>query len=607
MQKRKVPTKKLNPKIGKKEQKSSWEDMFQKNILWITIGIIIFSGLIIAQVFRWQVIETEKFQTLATQQYTQKQRSASGRGIVYAADGSVLAIDEPSWGVYANLSNSERERELFFENKDKFVMKVSNILDIEEKKIEEQITEDFVYFPIKDGVSNDQKKALEETNIFGEGTQGFGLHFEQQENRLYPDGRLASHVLGFTGKTEEGEDRGNYGIEGYYWGDITGHDTYSYEEKDAQGNVILTVEYEPVISREGKDIKLTIDPPIQSKVEDVLREGVHEHRAKSGSAIIMNPETGAIIAMANYPDFNPNEYWKIGNKEIFKNRAVADVYEYGSTHKPITLALALEEDAIDTDYICHDQTGQITVGGETIHTWDKNPSGKLSLSEILSESNNPCIAKIGMKVGLESYYQGLRNFGIGNFIGVGLEDESNSYLKPYEEWTELDLAVTSFGQSISANSLQIISALSPFANNGERMRPYIVSKVVEEEDVIRYSPSKMNSPISEETANTVADYMGNVVTEGEARYIFKRELESKDYEIAGKTGTAQIPKRDEPGYYDDKTNATFVGFSPTKDAEMIMLVKLREPQTDIYAATTAVPVWINIFNEIAEDLEIPKK
>lgn len=588
-------------------KKSSEKPKELKNLPrnFVLFIIILIGSLVLIQIFRWQVLEGEKFSTMAKSQYLETQRSSSGRGSIYGLNGSVLAIDEPSWGVYATLSNDKTERELFFSNKDKFIAEVAGILGITKDEISSKITDDFVYFPISHGVTTEKKKALEEAEIFGKGTQGFGLYFEKEEKRLYPDGKLASHILGFIGKNEKGEDVGLYGIEGYYFGDLTGREGYSYEEKDSQGNVIFTVEYSPVLPRQGKDITLTIDPAIQSKVEDIIKEGVHKFQAKSGTVIIMNPQTGAIIAMANYPDYNPNEYWKTSDSSIFRNKAVADVYEYGSVQKPISLAIALESKKVSPDYICNDQTGSMKLYDKTIYTWNKQPTGLTSLSQILEKSQNVCVADVALKVGFEYYYPKLTEFGFGQFIGIGLQDESNSYLKPYEEWTKLDLATSSFGQGISATPLQVISALSTIANKGVRMRPYIVADVKDEKEEIKYTPQEIARPISEDTAKLVASYMGNVVLKGEPKRFFAENL--PDYSIAGKTGTAQVPKPDEAGYYTDRTNTTFVGFSPVENAKMIMLVKLEEPKIDQFAATTAVPVWIEIFKAIANDLEIPKK
>ncbi|MBI2356460.1 penicillin-binding protein 2 [Candidatus Dojkabacteria bacterium] len=572
-------------------------------VVGFLISLIGFGVLV--QGFRWQIIESEKFITLARSQYLENQRQPTSRGIIYASDSTVLAVDQPVWVVYASLSNDSREREKFFNGKEKYISTVSAILNLPQDELEEKITDKFMYFKIKGGVSTEKKGALEKANIFGEGTEGLGLYFEREEQRVYPNGNLAAHILGFIGKNSVGEDVGQYGIEGFYFGDITGQEGYTYEEKDSQGNVILTAEYEPILPRQGKSFTVTIVPSIQQKVEKALKEGVQKNQSKSGSAIVMNPNTGAIIAMANYPDYNPNEYWKVTDPWIFKNKAISDVYEYGSVHKPITVAIGLESGKVKDDFICNDSTGSLKVYDKTIYTWNKQPSGKLTLGGMLEKSNNPCIAQVALKTGHEYYYPKLKEFGIGSIIGVGLQDEATGSLQPYESWTKLDLAVTSFGQSIAATPLQIISAISTIANEGKRMRPYVISEVQEIDDVIKYKPQIMAQPISESTAKKVAHMMEGVVRVGESRFFFNRDI--PEYSVAGKTGTAQIPLLDRAGYYDDRTNTTFVGFSPVENAQMIMLVRLEEPKLNTFSASTAVPVWINIFKAIADDLEIPKQ
>ena len=584
------------------------------NLRMVGVFISLFALVIVIQAFRWQVIESDKFILLAQEQYEGNPRQSTSRGLITASDGTILAVDEPVWGIYAALSMDDRERKLFFSEKDKFIAEVSGTLGLEKKVIENQITDDFVYFPIAHGVSIEKKQALQEANIFGEGTTGFGLYFEREEKRAYPNGELASHVLGFMGKNEAGEDVGQYGIEGFYFGDIVGEEGYTYEEKDSSGNVILTGEYEPILPRQGKDFTLTIIPIIQQKVEKILKEGVEYHQAKSGTAIIMNPKTGAIIAMANFPNYNPNEYWLVSEPWVFKNKAVADVYEYGSVHKPITVAIALETESIDDDYMCNDNTGYLDLYkatgypdqvGQKIYTWNKLPGGLLSLENMLKLSNNPCLAQVALETGHQKYYPMLKKFGIGEFLGIGLQDEATSYIKPYEEWTKLDLITTAYGQSISATALQITSALSTIANNGQRMRPYIISEISDDKETIKFDPQILSEPISAETAQKVSQMMQHVAREGDPKYFFA-EL-NEEYNIAGKTGSAQIPKLDGPGYEEDKTNTTFVGFAPTEDAEMIMLIRLEEPKSSPYAALTVVPLWRDIFEAIADDLEIPRR
>lgn len=584
-------------------------------------GTIALALGVLALTIRWQIFEHDRFLAIAQTQYQDSQRQESGRGMILAADGTVLATDQPAWDVYASLSSLDEERTDFFNEKDNFIAEVAAILELDQEELSTKLTEDFRYVKIADDISTEQKKALETKQIFqvtqdgynGEvvykRNPGFGLYFEKSEKRVYPDNRLASHILGFMGKDDEGEDVGLYGIEGYYFGDLSGNEGYTYEEQDAAGNIILTSEYDPVLPRSGKDIKLTIEPTIQTKVEEILEIGVERYQAKSGTVIIMDPSTGAIMAMANYPDYNPNEYWRVQDPWIFKNRAIGDVYEPGSIFKPITVSIGLETGAITEDTICNDNDGYIKVfegtpDEATIYTWDKRPDGAITPRQYLQYSNNPCIVETAWAVGHERYYPFLSEFGIGEFIGVGLEDETNAYLQPYETWTILDLAVASFGQSISVTPLQMISALSTIANHGTRMRPYIVSEVIEDDEVITYEPTVAAQPISAETADTVADMMRAIPLGGDGSGYFKKYL--PNYDIAGKTGTAQIAKEDSVGYYSDRTNASFVGFAPADDPKFIMLVRLEEPGTDIYSANTAVPLWIEIFMNIVDDLEVPE-
>ena len=343
---------------GKTHKKGSTKKRLD-NIYLMGIGLTVFAFIVLLQIFRWQILEADKFKSLANEQYKTNQIQTAQRGTITASDGTVLAVDEPTWNIYATLSTDPVERATFFANKEKFIAVVSTTLGVEREEIESKITDSFVYAPIKKNVTTEKKKALETANIFGEGTEGFGLYFESEERRIYPNGQLAAHVLGFIGQNEEGTQTGQYGLQGYYFGDITGREGYSYEEKDSTGNVILTSEYEPILPREGKDFKLTIVPNIQSKVEQKLEEGVKKTRSKSGTAILMDPKTGAIMAMANYPSYNPNEYWRVSEPWILKNRAISDVYEYGSVQKPITIAIALESGAIDKDFKCVDKTGSL--------------------------------------------------------------------------------------------------------------------------------------------------------------------------------------------------------------------------------------------------------
>lgn len=600
---------------GKKKKKSSGNGQASRsNIVVIGYVISLLAFIVLFQIFRWQVLYADKFESMAQGQYQASRIQVAPRGVITAADNTVLAVDEPVWNIYATLSLDERERDLFFNNKERFVAEVSAILGIEQAEIESKLTDDFVYQSLLKEVSTEKKKALEQAEIFGPGTQGFGLYFENEEKRVYPNNHLASHVLGFIGRNEYGDLVGQYGVQGYYYGDITGRQGYSYEEKDSSGNVILTAEYEPILPRDGKDFKLTIVPSIQNKVEIELEKGVRESRARSGTAIIMDPKTGAILAMANYPWYNPNEYWRTSEPWVLRNRAVADVYEYGSVQKPITIAIALESGAIKPDHTCIDSTGFLdlyeTTGyadlrGDRIYTWNRRPSGKLDLAGILETSNNPCTALIALDTDFNEFYSSLKDFGIGEFMGIGLQEEGTSYLPPKEVWTKLDVLTTSFGHGgISATPLQLTSAMSTFANDGVRMRPYIISEISDERETIRIEPQVLSRPVSKETSDIIKDALQKAVFD-DSLGIFGEPL--VDYGVLAKTGTAQIAKREEEGYDETLSNHTLAGFAPADDPKIVMLVRLEEPKSARWASVTTTPVWRDIFLAIADDLEIRKR
>jgi cell division protein FtsI/penicillin-binding protein 2 len=593
-------------KLDKSKKKTS-----KSGYSLVTITIVFLGFLVLVQAFRWQILERERFLTLAAQQYSNTEKELPKRGKILAKDGTILAVDEPVWNVYASLSSDPKEREVFFSKKAEFVSEVAIELGISKEEINSKISDDFRHVKIYEGVSNGKKSALESIGVFS--IPNLGLYFEKDVKRSYPNNTLASHILGFIGQTSDGEYLGQYGIEGYYFSDIEGQAGYFSGEKDSSGNVILNEEYDPLQARSGKTFRLTIQPNIQLKVEEMLEEGVRKTQSKSGTAIIMNPETGAIIAMANYPNYNPNEYWLTQEPWIFKNLAVADVYEYGSVHKPITVGIAIES-GISKDFSCTDNTGYLDLyeatgyadlKGRKIYTWDKKPDGKQGFAEMFANSNNPCIARTALEVDYKYYYNKLKEFGIGSSINIGLQEESTSYLKPFDFWTRLDIITASYGQGISATPLQVISAVSTIANDGKRMQPYIVDAMIENDDINITIPQVISQPISEDTADTVAQMMRAVVEDGG---IFDSEKERvKDYEISAKTGTAQVVKVGEVGYQEGATIASYIGFAPSSDPEMIMLVRLAESQTAEFSSYTAVPVWNDIFLEIVNDLEIPKR
>lgn len=609
--------------IGTSHRRSTTKNSKVSNTRIVIYFLSFLGFIVIFQTFRWQILFADKFKDLSEEQYKSTQISIAPRGKISASDGTILAVDEPVWNIYATLSNDIDERKKFFDLKETFVSEVSGILGIEREEINSKLSDDFVYAFLKKQVSTEKKKALENIDLCEkrcegipnctEKCKGFGLYFEREEKRIYPNDTLAAHVLGFFGKDSEGKTNGQYGIQGYYFGDINGRSGYTYEEKDSFGNVILTSEYQPVLPREGKDFKLTIKPNLQSKAEKVLEEVVKNTRSKSGSVIIMDPKTGAILVMANYPTYSPAEYWRVPEASILKNKAISDVYEYGSIQKPLTVAIALDSKLIDKNYKCNDDTGYLDLykvtgyedlKGSKVYTWNRKPAGVIDIADIFRTSNNPCSAQIALKMDAQKYYAKLQEFGLGKFIGIGLQDESTNYLKPFDYWTKLDVITSAFGQGISATALQAISAQSVFANNGVRMRPYIIEEIKDENETITIKPQVLSQPISKETADIIKEALKDAVDRGLLGGMVK---DLKQYSIAAKTGTAQIANIGKVGYKSDYSNDTVVGFAPVENPKMIMLVRLEEPQSSSFSTMTAAPLWEKIFLAIADDLEIAKK
>ena len=589
-----------------------------RNLNIVFFAVCLFAAIIVAQLFRWQIINHAKLKAQADALHRTEIVTEAKRGSIFAADETVLAIDEPAWILTFELSSVDAEREVFFRSKDDFSNAVAEILNVPVEDLSKYFTDDFRYYKFPQKISDTQKEALENIDVFVD-EKGhsipptFVVRFTQTERRVYPNNRLASHVLGFIQRNEDDIDVGAYGIQGYFYGDLKSGESISSREIDAGGSAILTADFRQIEAREGKDIVLTIRPHIQMLVESELKKQVEKYQAKSGSLILMNPQTGEILAMANYPDYNPAQYWLVEETWVLKNKSVADLYEPGSVFKPLTVSIGLQTGTIDRDYICHDNTGYYTLYEGTqderrIYTWDRNPDGDQKLQDILKNSNNPCIAQISQKIGLDEYYPYFERLGIGKKINIGLQDEANSYVKPKENWIDLDLAVASFGQGQSITPLQMISAFSTIANtNGDRMQPYIIKEIRDEHEVIKTQPKVLQHIFDSDIVYDVQDMLEYTVTKGDAKWIMTKDV-LPYYAVAGKTGTAQIALGNgQVGYETGKNNTTFIGFAPTHGAQIIMLLRLEEAQVGSFSTENVVPAWVAIFNKIAPELGLPTR
>ncbi|RME80456.1 MAG: penicillin-binding protein 2 [Caldilineae bacterium] len=408
--------------------------------------------------------------------------------------------------------------------------------------------------------------------------------------RYYPEGNLACHVLGLVA----GDRRGYYGLEGYF-DDFLRASTRAHRlfgplipADDVEAPPLPDTPFLP--SYVHQDIVLTLDRTIQYLAETRLKEALEKYEAESGTIIVMEPQTSAVLAMASLPCFNPNDYTLVDDESVYANPAISKFYEPGSVFKVITFAAALNEGVITPDKV-YDDTDKFVYGERTIQNWDRKGRGKVTATEALAYSLNVTTAKIAVELGAQQFYRYVRRFGFGDITGIELENEVPGLVKTpgREGWYPADLATNAFGQGISVTPLQMANAVAAIAAGGVRHRAYIVQHMIDGNKIRTTEPKPEAIVISPETARTLTDMMVTAV-----QYTPKARI--KGYRVAGKTGTAEIPRPE--GYSEELTKATFVGFFPADDPRFLILVKLDRPKTSRWATDTAAPT----FRALAQDL-----
>lgn len=552
------------------------------------IFVVIFFGLFLVKLFDTQVIKYSYWKSVAKAQQTGVAKVYSKRGEIYAKDEFPLVLSVYSYDVVINPSISpdgfsKKEEELF-----KILYGENKIVDKEKKrsdwlKIFSEKSKKFNY--LERDVSHEQKEAINKLALSY-------LSITPVPTRSYPDLATYSHILGFVGKDKDGVPKGYFGLEGFYDGNLNGVDGFTISEKSAGGFPILFKNFKTVDKKDGAGLVLTVDRNIQTIAFEELKKSVEKYQADSGSVIIINPKNGEIISMANFPTFDPTKYGEYFSKDpiIFVNKAVTSTYEPGSVMKALTMSAAVDLGVVNDNTII-DDAGPESYSGFLVDNWDGKHHGKITTTQILELSNNIGAAKVGTMVGRENLYKFFKKFGIASKTGIDLEGEETGFMRDAKLWEDIDLASTSFGQSLSVTPLQITSAFGAIANNGVLVRPHLVSSVLREGKLYVKEKENENRVIKSSTSDTLVKMLTSAAGSGEAKYFM-----SKKYNIAGKTGTAQIAEKGK--YLKDATNATFVGFLP-KYREFVMLVKLERPKTSVFASETAVPTWMTIAERIA--------
>jgi len=558
--------------------------MKQIKLRVIIIGAIFsfFFIIIGAKAMYLQVFRCSWLSQKAADQYEVSFKSSGKRGIIFDRNLREMAVSIDVSSIAAHPTQ--------IENSKSAAKLLSKALNIDRKMLVKKLKSKKKFVWIKRKVTPKEAEAVKKLNMDG-------LDFIPEHKRFYPNKTLAAQLIGFT----DIDDHGSEGIEFNYDDDLSG-EVFQYKVlRDAHGRG-FEGENMNGVSSSGKNLVLTVDSTIQYIAEKVLAETVEEFSAESGMAVVMVPKTGAILALAHVPLFNPNALERFQRK-FWRNRVITDPFEPGSTMKIFSAAAAIESGSSSPNSIFFCENGAYKMGRHIIH--DTHEHGWLSLQQIIKYSSNIGAIKFSAITGPEYLSKTLQNFGFGSKTGIDCPGETSGSLPPFKRWTKVDTGTISFGQGVSVSALQLIAATSAIANNGILMRPYVVQAITDHNGrlIKSFGPNRVRKVISEKTAGTLGRIMQTVITEGGTGV--NAALEG--YSACGKTGTAQ--KIDENGgYSNEKYVASFVGFAPVENPKIAVLVVVDEPQKQHYGSIVAAPAFKAIAQKTLDYMHIaPRK
>lgn len=564
---------------------------------------LICSLALVGKLFYLQVVQGDRYRSEAEGQRSLTVTIPAERGKIFAS-GGLLAANEEAYRVVADprliedpKKTAEKIVSVLFEDY-RFLSYNPVSKDSKDPRADHTARISGL-LSLRDRLGVDLARKVPMTQVKKlESLVGSGLSFYPDNRRFYPEGNLAAPLLGFVAFDQDGE-RGYNGLEGHYDGDLRGRDgSVRREYNEKRTEPILVGDSATVDPQNGADLYLTINRGVQAILERKIAQGVKRYGAKSGSFVVLDSKTGYVLAMGNYPSFDPGNFnsWvspkeKSKSKNEMRNLGLATTYEPGSIMKPITIAIGLDSGKIKPDWTFND-TGRLQIGIYHIDTWDGRHWGKQTLTQLLQKSNNVGAAQLALKIGRDTLRSYFLNFGFGSTTGVDLAGEEAGLVKKLKDWREIDLANAGFGQGIGVTALQMTSAYAAIANGGVLMKPQIVERIVDRNSrQVSFPAVPIRRVISQETANWVTGLLREAVAGGESL-----SLRKLNYRVAGKTGTAEIAVGSK--YSSSKTNVTFVGF-PFKDRSFVMLIRLEEPTSSTFSALTVVPLWVETFKEIA--------
>jgi cell division protein FtsI (penicillin-binding protein 3) len=548
----------------------------KERILILRTVMILLIAAVFGRYFQVTILDHAKALESAKTQYGVKETIQAKRGKIYMRDLN----GGPNYPVALNIDSFTIVADPFLiHEKAEAASALSPVLEIAVEDLMGKLNDDHKRFVVlKKKLTKEQAEKVEQLNLKGVTAQAV-------PTRFYPESGLAAQTVGFI--SAEGE--GQYGIERFFDEDLKGYDGSLVGEKDAKHRIIA--EGKSAKAKDGTDIVLTIDGNIQYMAETKLAEAIKKYEADSGSVVIIDVKTGAILALANSPGFNLNEYGNVPKDQVhlYENTAVTTPWEPGSIFKPFTLAAGMDQGKFEPDTRVN-LPCSVRVNGYDIYNAEKKCYANPSVIEILAQSINLGTIWAADQIGNDVFAQYMKDFGFGVKTGLELQPESAGNILPVKQWQDVNRATMSFGQGLSTTPIQIAAAYAALGNGGKLMHPYVVAQRIEADGrTIDTQPKEIRQVIKPETVTKITTLLEDVVTDGHGK-----KAAVPGYKIAGKTGTAQVVGKD--GKYEENAHiGSFAGFFPSNDPKFAMLVKLDRPKAVEFAESSAAPT----FGEIA--------
>ncbi|MDD2785806.1 MAG: penicillin-binding protein 2 [Patescibacteria group bacterium] len=542
-----------------------------------SVGLILAGAICILRLGKLQVVDHKIYGVLASDQHDLETKLLPNRGRIFIKESNEsqlypLAANREAWTLYAvpkNMKDPIKNAQL-----------LSPILGIPDVDLIAKLNKpDDPYEGLAKDVPYENIKAIKDLDLDG-------LGYSTQDARMYPEKNMGGQVIGLVTPDDQGNLIGRYGIESSFQDVLAGKPGALVSEKDATGRRLTFADQTFHDAVDGADVVLTLDRSVQYKACELVRRGVLDYEADNGSILIMDPQTGAIIAMCSYPDFDPGDFKNVTDVSVFNNSLVFEAYEPGSVFKAVTMASGIEAGKISPNTTYTDN-GVEEIDDFKIKNSDGKANGVQTMQQVMEKSLNTGTIFVERQLGRTAFLDYVKKFGFGQKTNLGLKPEAAGDISSLDKKGDIFAATASFGQGITVTPIQMLNAYAALANQGKMMKPYIVSEIIYPDghhEVIK--PEVAGQPVSSRTARLMSGMLVSTIENGHGK-----QAAVPGYWVAAKTGTAQVAKKGGGGYEATEIKATMAGFAPADDPRFVMLVKFDNPRKSDWAETCAAPVF----------------